>query len=81
MQALVAVMRKLLHGVWTALQKRVAFDGSILFAASLATAESSDSAIAALQPESSEDHPKGRSEAKELRQRLEPRSTEAIATA
>lgn len=80
MQAVVAVMRKLLHGLWTALQKRIAFDGSILFAASLATAESSDSAAADPQPKSSEDHPKGRSEAKELRQQLEPRSTEAIAT-
>lgn len=78
MQAIVAVMRKLLHGIWTALQRRVAYDSSILFAASLATAESSDSAMAAAQPEASEDHPKGHSEAKELRQQLDPRSVEAI---
>jgi transposase len=77
MQAIVAVMRKLLHGIWTALQRGVAFDTSILFAASLATAESSDSATAALQLEPGEDHPKGRSEAQELRQQLEPRLAEA----
>ena len=77
MQAIVAVMRKLLHGIWTALQRRVAYDGSILFAASLATAESPDSAIAASQPESGVDHPKGRSEAEELRQQLDRRPTEA----
>jgi transposase len=28
MQAIVAVMRKLLHGIWTALQRRVAYDSS-----------------------------------------------------
>jgi transposase len=77
MQAIVAVMRKLLHGIWTALQRRVAYDSSVLFAASLATAESSDSATAALQPEASGDHPTGRSAAKELRQQLDPRSLEA----
>ena len=76
-QALVAVMRKLLHGIWTVLQRRVAFDSSVLFAASLAMAESSDSAIHAKQPQSIQDHPKGRSEAEELRQQLEPGSTEA----
>lgn len=78
MQAVVAVMRKLLHGIWTALQRSVAYDSSVLFAASLAKAESSDSAMAAHQPEASEDHPKGRSKAKELRQQLDPRSLEAI---
>lgn len=78
MQAIVAVMRKLLHGIWTALQRRVTYDSSILFAASLATAESSDSAIAAPQPEAREDHPKGRSEAKELREQLDLRALEAI---
>ena len=77
MQVIVAVMRKLLHGIWTALQRRTPFDSSVLFAASLAQAESSDSAVAANQPESSEDHPKGRSEAEELRQQLDPGSTEA----
>ena len=51
MQALVAVMRKLLHGIWIVLQRRIAFDSSVLFAASLAQAESSDSAVAADQPE------------------------------
>ena len=77
MQAIVAVMRKLLHGIWIVLQRRVAFDSAVLFAASLAQAESSDSAVAATQPESSQDHPKGRSEAEELRQQLDPRSAEA----
>lgn len=77
MQALVAVMRKLLHGIWIVLQRRVAFDSSVLFAASLAQAESSDSAVAANQPQPSQDHPKGRSEAEELRQQLEPGSAKA----
>lgn len=77
MQALVAVMRKLLHGVWIVLQRRVAFDSSTLFAASLAQAGSSDSAVAASQPEPIPDHPQGRSEAKELRQQLDPESAEA----
>jgi transposase len=77
MQAVVAVMRKLLHGCWIVLQRRVAFDNSVLFAASLAQAESSDSAVAANQPERGQDHPKGRSEAQELRQQLEPAPAEA----
>lgn len=77
MQAIVAVMRKLLHGIWIVLQRRVAFDNAVLFAASLAQAESSDSAIPADQPEPSQDHPKGRSEAEELRQQLDPGSAEA----
>jgi len=77
MQALVAVMRKLLHGIWIVLQRRVSFDSSVLFAASLAKAESSDSAVAANQPELSQDHPKGRSNAEELRQQLEPDSAQA----
>jgi transposase len=76
MQAIVAVMRKMLHGIWTAMQRRVPFDNSILFAASiaasLAQAESSDSAVAAHQPEPEQDHPKGRSEAEELPQQLDP---------
>jgi len=76
-QALVAVMRKLLHGMWIVLQRRVAFDSSVLFAASLAQAESSDSAVAATKPEPSQDHPKGRSNAEELRQQLEPGSAQA----
>lgn len=76
-QALVAVMRKLLHGLWTALQRRVEFDSRILFAASLAQAESSDSAVAATEPEPAQDHPQGRSEAEELRQQLDPASAEA----
>jgi transposase len=76
-QAIVAVMRKLLHGIWIVLQRRVAFDNSVLFAASLAQAESSDSAVAANQPEPSQDHPKGRSEAEELPQQLDPGSAEA----
>jgi transposase len=77
MQALVAVMRKLLHGIWIVLQRRISFDSSVLFAASLAKAESSDSAVAANQPEPSQDHPKGRSEAEELRKQLDPDSAEA----
>lgn len=77
MQAIVAVMRKLLHGIWIVLQRRVPFDSSVLFAASLAQAESSDSAVAATQPEPSQDHPRGRSEAEELRQQLDPGSAEA----
>ena len=71
MQAVVAVMRKLLHGIWIVLQRRVPFDSSILFAASLAQAESTDSAVAANQPEPRQDHPKGRSGAEELRQQLD----------
>ena len=77
MQAIVAVMRKLLHGIWIVLQRRVRFDSSVLFAASLAQAESSDSAVAANQPQPSQRHPKGRSEAKELRQELDSGSAEA----
>jgi hypothetical protein len=77
MQAIVAVMRKLLHGIWIVLQRRVAFDSSVLFAPSLAKAESSDSAVAATQPEPNQDHPKGRSEAEELRQQLDPDSAQA----
>ena len=77
MQAIVAVMRKLLHGIWIVQQRRVTFDSSILFAASLAKAESSDSAVAAIQPEPSQSHPKGRSEAKELRQQLDTGSAQA----
>jgi transposase len=77
MQAIVAVMRKLLHGIWIALQRRVPFESKVLFAASLAQAESSDSAVAANQPQPSQDHPQGRSEAEELQQQLEPGSAEA----
>ena len=77
MQALVAVMRKLLHGIWIVLQRRVAYDSAVLFAASLAQAESSDSAVAATQPQSSQGHPKGRSNAEQLREQLDPGSTEA----
>lgn len=77
MQALVAVMRKLLHGIWIVLQRRTAFESSILFGASLAQAESSDSAVPAHEPEPRQDHPKGRSEAEELRQQLDPGAAEA----
>jgi len=76
-QALVAVMRKLLHGIWIVLQRRVPYQSSVLFAASLAQAESSDSAVAATQPQPSQDHPKGRSNAEQLRQQLEPGLAEA----
>lgn len=78
MQAIVAVMRKLLHGIWIVLQRGVEFDSAILFAASLAQAESSDSAMAATEPEPSQDHRNGRSEAEELLQQLDPGSAEAI---
>jgi transposase len=78
MQALVAVMRKLLHGIWIVLCRRLPYDSSVLFAASLAQAESSDSAVAATQPELSQAHPKGRSAAEELPQQLEPGSAQAI---
>lgn len=77
MQALVAVMRKLLHGIWIVLQRRIAFDSSILFAASLAQAEFSDSAVAANQPEPDQDHPTGRSGAEELREQLDPEPAQA----
>jgi len=77
MQALVAVMRKLLHGIWISLQRRIAFDSAVLFAASLAKAESSHSAVADHQPEPKQDHPKGRSEAKELPKQLDSASAEA----
>jgi hypothetical protein len=70
-------MRKLLHGIWIVLQRRVRFDSSVLFAASLAKAESYDSAVPASQPEPSQDHPKGHSEAAELRQQLDPGSAQA----
>jgi transposase len=76
-QALVAVMRKLLHGIWIVLQRRVKYDSSVLFAASLAQAESSDSAVAAPQPEPVQDHRNGRSEAEELREQLDPGAAEA----
>ena len=81
MQALVAVMRKLLHGIWIVLQRRIAFDSRVLFGASLAQAESADSAVAATQPAARQAHPKGRSAAKELRQQLDPVSVSATALA
>jgi transposase len=76
-QALVAVMRKLLHGIWIVLQRRVAFDSSVLFGASLEEAESSDSAITATQPKPSQNHPQGRSAAEELRKQLDSGSAQA----
>ena len=76
-QALVAVMRKLLHGIWIVLQRRIRFDAAVLFRASLAQAESSDSAVAATQPEMGQVHRNGRSEAEELREQLEPGAAEA----
>lgn len=76
MVARVAVMRKLLHGIWIVLQRRVAFDYDHLFASSLAATES-HSVADATEPEASQDHPKGRSAAKELRKQLEPGSPEA----
>lgn len=77
MQALVAVMRKLLHGIWIVLQRRTAFDSSVLFAASLAQAESPDSAVAAEQPEPEQGHPQGRSAAEELPRQLDPDPAQA----
>jgi transposase len=75
-QALVAVMRKLLHGIWIVLQRRVRFDSSVLFAASIAQAESADAVGAASRPQASQDHKYGSSEAEELPQQLEPGSQE-----
>lgn len=76
MVARVAVMRKLLHGIWIVLQRRVAFDYDKLFASSLAATES-HSVAAATQPQANQDHPKGRSGAEELREQLDPGSPEA----
>jgi transposase len=76
-QAVVAVMRKLLHGIWIVLQRRVDFNSAVLFASALATAECPHSAIAANQPEPTQDHPQDRSAAEELRQQLDPASAEA----
>lgn len=78
MQAVVAVMRKLLHGIWIVLRRRIPFQSSVLFAASLAQAESPDSAVAATQPQPAQDHPQDRSEAEELPQQLDPGPAEAI---
>ena len=80
MQAIVAVMRKLLHGLWIVLQRRMPFDSSVLFAASLAQAESTDSAVADTEPEPRQDHPQGRSEAEELREQLDPDAAQATST-
>jgi len=77
MQAVVAVMRKLLHGIWIVMQRRIPFDSSVLFAASLAQAGSSDSAVAADQPQPDQDHPQGRSAAEELPRQLDPVPAEA----
>ncbi len=86
MQAIVAVMRKLLHGIWIAMQRRVAFDSAKLFplppvgselGQSSAMAKSSDLVIDAPQPERKRSHPKGRSEAEELRQQLDFAGAEA----
>jgi transposase len=76
MQAIVAVMRKLLHGIWIVLQRRIPFDSNALFAASLAATES-HSVASATQPEAQQDHRNGRSEAKELREQLDPGALEA----
>jgi transposase len=84
MQAIVALMRKLLHGVWVVLQRNTPFDSAKLFPLDaaelernghLAVAESSDSATAATQPEPRRGHPKGRSEAEE--RQLDASSAEA----
>jgi len=48
-----------------------------LDAIALEVAESTDSAVAAAQPQPSQDHPKGRSEAEELHEQLEPGSAAA----
>ena len=88
MQAIVAVMRKLLHATWTLLQRGGSFDATKLFpldAAALEVgqrspmAESSDSAITAPQPKVKKNHPKGRSEAKE--RQLDSSQPEATAAA
>lgn len=84
-QAVVALMRKMLHAVWTILQRGVHFDSAKLFpldAAALSemggsTAESPDSATAASQPKTKKSHPKGRSEAEE--RKLDSSQSEATA--
>lgn len=86
MQAIVAIMRKLLHAVWIMMHRGTAFDSARLFPVDAAAvqldlgqrsamAESSDSVIASTQPESKASHPKGRSEAEE--RQLDSSQTEA----
>lgn len=75
MQALTAIMRKLLHAIWTLLQRGGTYDSTKLFPLDAASAsgvgqhpvmaESPDSAIPSNQRRAKESHPKGRSEAKE----------------
>ena len=90
MQALTAIMRKLLHAIWTLLQRGGSYDSTKLFpldSAALSsdvgqhavTAESTDSAIPSQQRRTKESHPKGRSEAKE--RQLDSPSSSAIAVA
>ena len=87
MQAIVAIMRKLLLAVWTIMHRGTAFDSARLFPVDAAAVqlslgqrsamtESSDSVIASTQPESKASHPKGRSEAKE--RELDSSQTEAM---
>ena len=86
MQAIVAVMRKLLHAVWTMLHRGTVFDSGRLFPVDAAAVqlslgqrstmtESADSVIASTQPESKASHPTGRSEAEE--RQLDSSQTEA----
>lgn len=85
MQAIVAIMRKLLHVVWKIMGTLEKFDSSRLFPVDAARvaqmgnreamAESPDSAIGATQPEAKKSHPKGRSEAEE--RQLDSSQTEA----
>lgn len=84
MQAIVAVMRKMLHALWVLMHRDVSFDSSILFPveaeALAASAKAPALAVAALQPEGETAHPGGRSEA-EQRVALEPDRLEACASA
>ena len=86
MQAIVAIMRKLLHAVWTMMHRGTAFASARLFPVDAAAVqlslgqrsamtESPDSVIASTQPESKASHPKGRSEAEE--RQLDSSQTEA----
>lgn len=80
MQAIVAVMRKMLHAVWVLIHRDVNFDSSKLFPveaeALAASAKAPALAVAAPQPQAETAHPEGRSEA-EKREALEPDRLEA----
>lgn len=84
MQAVVAVMRKLLHSVWVLMHRDVTFDSSKLFPveaqALAASAEAPTLAVAASRTEGETAHPEGRNGG-EKRPALEPERLEACAPA